>query len=319
MRKSKRETDKKVFKIISETAKQIRIPDLRKAAIKSLNTFYNKQYSILMNGLAWQLPVLTALFLLQGKALDGAVIKPTAAQKDLAFETIKGAGYDGSRQLGVPLKRFSDDYINKHVKPTLDRLISEEARDPGDMTERNTLRNRAEMEVRYHDHLDQISDYKKHGVRLVIASTHADCSDRCAKWQGLVYSLDGSSGNTSDGRSYQPLENATDVYYTTKAGKTYKNGLLGFNCRHFLVPYEHGYRFPNPNVKEERKEYAITLKQRELERNVRKWRTVAVVKKNVDRKTYLKAKQKAEEWNAEYIRFSKKNNRAYDPSRTKLI
>lgn len=99
------------------------------------------------------------------------------------------------------------------------------------------------------------SDFKSNGVKLVIASAHADCSGRCSKWQGKVYSLDGSYGTTEDGREYQPLENATDVYYTTKAGRTYKNGLLGFNCRHKL--HEFNGQQPQTISKEDRKkEYA---------------------------------------------------------------
>ena len=156
-------------------------------------------------------------------------------------------------------------------------------------------------------------------MRLVICSTHADCSERCKPWQGRVYSLDGTSGTTDDGRRFQPLENATDIYYTTKAGKTYKNGLLGFNCRHFLVPYKSGYRFPKPNAAEERREYNITQTQRRMEAEVRKWRTVAVENKDLDRERYLDARRKAIDANKAYIAYSKEHNRAYYPSRTKLI
>jgi hypothetical protein len=60
------------------------------------------------------------------------------------------------------------------------------------------------------------------------------------------------------------LETATDVYYTTRAGKVWKNGLLGFNCRHYLVAYKDGLRFPKPNPKTEAREYKITEKQGNL-------------------------------------------------------
>ena len=149
--------------------------------------------------------------------------------------------------------------------------------------------------------------------------TQADCSDRCAPWQGKVYSLDGTSGVTDDGRKFVPLEQATDHYYTTKAGKTYKNGLLGFNCRHFLIPYKKGYRFPKPNAKEERKEYEITKKQRQLERNVLKWKKEAITYKGINKDKYEFAKKKAKEWNNTYIEYSKANKRAYYSSRTKIL
>ena len=153
----------------------------------------------------------------------------------------------------------------------------------------------------------------------MICSTHADCSKRCAPWQGRVYSLDGTRGRTDDGRVYVPLEEATEIYSITKAGKRWRNGLLGFNCRHFLVEYKTGYYFPEPNAAEEKKEYMITETQRRLERNVRDWRTVAVENKGVNHDRYVEARAKAIEWNKRYIEYSRKNKRAYYPSRTKIL
>ena len=315
----KSEIDRKVFKQIAEAERQIKIPELAADVRQSLLRFYTAQYNELRRSFGWQLSVLAALFLLNGRTLTGRDIKPTRAQMERAIQTLAERGYDASRLLGAPLQKFSRDYMRDNVKPALDRLAAQQARDPGDVSGRNTLRNRAEMEVRYRAHLDGIEEMKAQGVRLVICSTHADCSERCRPWQGRVYSLDGTRGRTDDGRSYVPLEEATDIYYTTKAGKTYKNGLLGFNCRHFLVPYKSGYRFPKPNAAEERREYEITREQRRLETVVRKWRTKAVEYKNTDRENYLDARRKAIAANKAYIEYSKRHNRAYYPSRTKLI
>lgn len=315
----KAEIDRKVFEHVADAEKQIKIPELAADVRRSLLRFYTAQYQELRTSFGWQLPVLAALFLLNGRTLTGRDIKPTRAETARARQTLAEQGYDASRLIGTPLQKFSKDYMRENVKPALDRLAAQQARDPGDVSGRNTLRNRAEMEVRYQAHLDSISDFKRQGVRLVIASTHADCSERCRPWQGRVYSLDGTSGTTDDGRRYVPLEEATDIYYTTKAGKTYKNGLLGFNCRHFLVPYKSGYRFPKPNVAEERRENNVTQTQRRMEADVRKWRTVAAENKDIDRERYLDARRKAIAANKEYIAFSKKNDRAYYPSRTRLI
>ena len=46
-------------------------------------------------------------------------------------------------------------------------------------------------------------------TRLVICDTHSDCSERCSRWQGGIYSLDGTEGYTEDGKKYDPLEKAT--------------------------------------------------------------------------------------------------------------
>ncbi len=220
---------------------------------------------------------------------------------------------------GVPMQKFSKDYMEKNVKPIFDRMVKQYPKDPGDITGHNSLRNRAEMEVRYNGHLENIEVLKERGNKLVIASSHADCSPRCAKWQGRVYSLDGTYGTAPDGRKYVPLEDATDVLYATKAGKTYKNGLLGFNCRHYLVAYKDGYKFPKPNAKEEKKQYKITQKQRYLERQVRYWRNEAIQNKGVFDEYAQIAKNTAISYNHQYIAYSKANGRAYYPSRTEIL
>ena len=317
--KSKAAIDKAIFPIIRDALKEITIPSLKSAAQKSLLNFYDRQYRELLRSFGWQFSLFTAVMLLNNRTPYGAKIKATEAQRGAAVQILEGAGYTPPRVMGVPLQKFTEYYVRQNVQPALDRLAKQFALDPEDESGRNSLRNKAEMEVRFAAQREQLENFRASGVKLVICSTHADCSERCRRWQGLVYSLDGTYGMTDDGRKYQPLENATDIYYTTKAGKTYKNGLLGFNCRHFLVPYKNGYRFLKPNVAYERREYAITEEQRKLERQVRKWRTIAVEAKGQNPKRYKFAKAKAEAYNKAYIDFSMKHDRAYYPSRTKLI
>ena len=314
--------DRKIFTIIRDVTKELSIPSLRSAAEVSLLEFYNRQYAELKRSFSWQLSVIAAIALLNGLKADGTEINPTSSQRSKAWRMIENTGYKGAREMGVPMQRWSADYMRRNVKPALDRLAAQYPYDPDSVTEqehRNSLRNRAEFEVRGQSQQDMLAAFEARGVRLVICSTHADCSERCRPWQGRVYSLDGTRGRTDDGRDYVPLEEATEIYYTTKAGRRWKNGLLGFNCRHFLVEYKSGYRFPKPNVAEERKEYEITETQRRLERNVRLWRTKAVEAKGIDVETYKFARGKAIEWNKKYIDYSKKNDRAFYPSRTKLL
>lgn len=309
--------NKKVNEVIKKALAKVKIPSLRLSATKSLINFFRRQYDEIKRISPDKLLIATFLY----SYLIGER-KPTEEQKTaLRRQNISISNGRASTNLtyGVPLQKFSRDYFRDNVKPIYERLVKQYPLDPNDVSGRNSLRNLAEMEVRYQSHKDSIENLKAKGVKLVIASTHADCSERCAKWQGKVFSLDGTYGTTDDGRPYEPLENATDIYYTTKAGKTYKNGLLGFNCRHFLIPYKSGYRFPKPNANEERRQYGITLKQRELERQVRKWRTEAITLRGLNREAYLSARQKAIEWNKAYIKFSHDNGRAYYPSRTEIL
>lgn len=324
----KREIDRLVSKAINECLKDITIPDLKEVARLSLFDFYYRQYREISRIKGLYLLVLLAAIKITDSSSE--IVKNIPLSKAQSVIQQYGASvnsnffdyfedYDTAKQFGVSMQKFCKDYINDDVKPVFDRLIKQYPKDIDDVSGRNSLRNRAEMEVRYHGHIDNIDQLRQEGHKLVIASTHADCSDRCSYWQGKVYSLDGTSGTTPDGRGYQPLENATDIWYTTKAGKRYKNGLLGFNCRHYLVAYKDGYRFGKMNPQQERKEYEITKRQRELERDVRYWRTQAVTYKGTNRELYLKAYNNAIKSNKRYMDYSKANGRAYYPDRTKLI
>ena len=313
--------DEKVKKVILRALKEIKNETLRQNAKFSLVNFYNCQYAEIKRLTPVKTGFLFALMTLQGEKetpLKSALLPPKLS-KESARIFLEERGVKPVNLYGVALQKYSNDYFEKDIKPVFDNLIKQYPVDPDDIANKMSLRAKAELEVRYQHNLDMVQSLKDKGHKLVICSTHADCSDRCSPWQGRVYSLDGTSGTTDDGRKYVPLEMATDHYYTTKKGKIYKNGLLGFNCRHFLVPYKSGYHFPKPNEKEERKQYEITKKQRQLERNVLKWKKEAITYKGVNKDKYEFAKKKANEWNNAYIEYSKSNERAYYPSRTKIL
>ena len=303
-----------VQKIISDALKQIKVADLRSAAYRSLNAFAERQYSTYLRAFGSSSTFLLTLIALSDRAPN--TLEFEQAEQRLTYAA--PSTFETSAR-GIPLQMYSRDYFKQHIAPVLDDIARQEGIDPGDVEMRNSLRNRAEMEVRYARHLDEIERLRAAGVKLVTSSVHADCSDRCYKWQGRVYSLDGTSGTTEDGKPYVPIETATDVYYTTEAGKTYKNGLFGFNCRHYLITYKPGMVIPHVSRETQQKERAINTRQRELERRVREQREKALIFRNIDRQRYLRARKRAIQANKEYIQFSKDNGRAYYPSRTKLL
>lgn len=322
--------NQKIRKVITQVLKKLKYEDLKQATQISLWNFYLRQYREISRIKGEKLLVLLALLKLNDHKNEIVKNMPLSrAEQILSNSNL--VDFKPSNIYATEMRKFGEEYIRENVKPVFERLSKQYPFDPASIpsgqdliqarnTHINSLRNRAELEVRYNGHLENIRNLREQGHRLVIASTHADCSERCAKLgQGRVYSLDGTYGVTPDGRKYVPLEVATDVYYTTKAGKVWKNGLLGFNCRHYLVAYKDGFRFPKPNVAEERKQYAITEEQRHLERNVRYWRTRAIYEKGIDKKAYKKAREKAISWNNRYIEFSHNNGRAYYPSRTKIL
>lgn len=216
-------------------------------------------------------------------------------------------------ETALPLQEYHKTYIDK-VKTALNNMRQIEA----NTTSGASLRNIAEMQVRYERHINSQNELRERGENLVVCSTHANCSERCENWQGGYYTLDGTT-QTVDGKEFIPLETATNVFVTTKAGKVYKNGLFGFNCRHYLLPYRNEMLIPHTTAEEIDKERNIDKRMRQLERNVRQWREEAVLNKGVDKRRYLKSREKAIEWNKRYIEFAKTNERAYYPDRTKII
>ena len=297
---TKEEISKRVNKLIDTAKIKLSNKTLIEVVPYALLIFANKVYQELNNSFGFNGVSAYKKITLANEIKIG--------QKSVDFTT---------RQMGIPTQKYAKQYM-QDVADAMRKLSSIEAIDPEDESGRNSLRNKAEMEVRYQSHLDEIAELKRKGIRLVVSSVHADCSDRCFPFQGNIYSLDGTSG-TVDGRSFEPLERATDVYYITKRGKAYKNGLLGFNCRHKLYEYRRGMEITHVNKSTQKKENAINTKQRVMEAQVRKYREEALALKNIDREAYLKARQKAIDYNKAYQTFSHSNGRAYYPDRVKVF
>lgn len=325
---SRQETDKKVFHIIQAALAQITIPALKNATFRSLSAFYTKQRQLAAQIPPRSLFLFLCLLKLGERNLPAEKHSPYTAKISLstARRTITESipDYilprdDSVDSLGLWARKYHVDYYKENMLPTFNRMASEEALDPDSekyWEKRSTLRNRAEREVRYQGHVDQLNDFNARGVKLVIVSAHADCSERCWQWQGRVYSLDGTSGVTSDGRRYVPIENATDIW---DKNHKWKNGLFGFNCRHYMVEYKDGYAFPMASRAKEEREYKVTQKQRYMERQVRHWRTEAEMAKGVNKERYEEARRKVKRYEGRYIEYSHKHNRPYYNTRTRII
>ncbi|MBQ2324750.1 MAG: hypothetical protein II377_00730 [Clostridia bacterium] len=216
----------------------------------------------------------------------------------------------------------------KKVEELTKELVTRGAKE--DYTTNVSLRNIAEMTVRYEHQVNMIDEKRQSGVKLVYILPHANCSKRCEKYQvggslhpSGLYSLDGSVGVTKEGVKYRPLEFATDNpidRYTTKAGITYQNGCLtGFNCRHTLGDYKPGAKPITIPEKVIAKRREIEQKQREYERQIREYKKASIALKDIDAKKAKKMRKLAIETNAKYKAFSRKHNVAYFPDRTKLL
>lgn len=213
--------------------------------------------------------------------------------------------------LGVPNREW-DKIYGERVEKELNRLCNEDAQEDG-----FSLRNKAEINVRDAKHKQQIQDFMNRGINLVICSSHSNCSKRCEHWQGKYYTLD-NSYREQDGIQFQPLQRAVDIWYQAKNGSWYRNGLFGFNCRHYLIPYEKGKKVVPQSAELVEKQRELDKKQRELERLVRNWEARVEIYYGVDEKEYAKAFLNARKWRAYYEQWCKANQRPVMPSRLKI-
>lgn len=215
-----------------------------------------------------------------------------------------------------PLNEFTETYAKK-VEKTFRELADSEAKDS--YSSNVSLRNVAEMHVRNERQREQLRALVEQGEDLVWISTHGNCSERCEPWQGKLYSISGRSGKI-DGKEFRPLSDATDIYYTTKSGKTYKNGCIsGFGCRHFLIPYREGngpIRIPAETIEKERD---IEKTQRYLERETRRAKKLSIGLKEINSVEAAKQRKKAKELYKKYVDYSNANKVAFYPWRCKVF
>lgn len=209
------------------------------------------------------------------------------------------------------------DYQRKVRKALLD-IIHLEAKP--DYDARVNLRNIAEMTVRYEEQMRRLNNLSQKGVRLVWIEPHANCSERCAPWQGRLYSLDHTTGTTEDGERFEPLENAMNVETVTKRGKVYKNGCItGYNCRHKLSPYKPGQKpveIPAAVIDKQRR---IEAEQRAMERQLRVYKEAAYLHGGFELKRAADCRKKARELSAKYKAFCIKNEIPFVRERTRIL
>ena len=141
-----------------------------------------------------------------------------------------------------------------------------------------SISNMAEIETRY----KMISeDMKRQGVNLndfVVASSHADASERCSHWQGKIFLVDLDVNSRPFGE-YNPKNPPKPTPIGKIDGKDYyslleacNNGFLSYNCQHRLIKYYTGIQpiqYPKSLVQVKRD---LTIRQRQMENTIRHWK-----------------------------------------------
>ena len=143
------------------------------------------------------------------------------------------------------------------------------------------LWQKAELDIRYNNQMEQLDKLKSENVEYAWISSHPDCSKRCEKFQGKLVSLKKHAENPqkivrksdySDLRveSYRVeklngywVYSLPDIMATETPGGYNNMIYCGFNCRHHLIPYIEGIKPTNEYSKKQ------VAKQREIEQRIR--------------------------------------------------
>lgn len=161
-----------------------------------------------------------------------------------------------------------------------------------------SIRNMAEIKTRYDLINEDLKKLKDKGSRFVIATAHANASERCSWWQGKIFEIDidittRKMGQYPGSKPEQTIMGFIDgkPYYSLK--EACENGFLSFNCQHRVVAYYKGVHVPKFNIIEVKKRRDIAQKQRYLENRIRqeKSRQILAISPEERKKAQEKSKQ----------------------------
>ena len=215
---------------------------------------------------------------------------------------------------------FIEDY-QKRVNQEITKIASSNVVLRDSLNRHLSVRNLAEMQVRYEEQVKDIDRLNKNGVEFVYASSHANASKRCQPWQGKLFKLDLKSFEGKPGEydpTYTPKVKGTidgkDYYSLADA---FNHGFLGYNCRHHLIAYKKGMTPPKQyEARKIENERNKELNIRQMERQIRTAKRKAMLASNKEeRKKWTEASKALQDT---YWDYCKKNNYAVAEWRTRI-
>lgn len=322
--KPKRELRIRIQGIVEEVAKKIP-SDLKdkelylKSITQTAEKLIRKYYDPIVRTATFM-----ALMLLHSGITRKKLEKPVEVAKMLEtlkprqIETVNNYIKTQKRDLKLETKATPnvDSYI-QNLKKSLEGISRTEMRasEPG----KNPISNwqRAELDLRHEKQLDMINELKESGVRYAWTSSHPDCSKRCEPWQGKLFDLKAEHSELSHFRMKEKLDGHTVYCFKEVTSQKDKYGyenniIVGFNCRHRLIPYS-GHEYPPEayDKKEVELEREINAKLREYETRIRKLKRDAILYKDTDKMLSLKCSKEAKRLTAEYKAFAEKHGFAW--------
>lgn len=190
-----------------------------------------------------------------------------------------------------------------------------------------SIRNKAEMAVRYDAMKEELKELVADKEQYVIVSQHADASLRCSPLQGRLYKLDVNPEDhikvvlsSKELGSKKPKEIGKvdgNPYYSLKEAMSY--GLFSYNCRHRFIKYIPGqkitpqYQYDSKAAEAKRE---IDTNMRTLERQIRMLKEREVLSLDAkERKAYIKASKQAQ---AKYRAYAQKHGRVINEWRCSI-
>ena len=200
-----------------------------------------------------------------------------------------------------------------------------------------SIRNMAEIETRYKMINEDMTRQGMGYGSYVVASSHADASQRCSFWQAKIYLVDLDVESRPFGEYRGGTPNQTILGYID--GKPYyslkqacENGFLSYNCQHRLIKYYKKIKpieYPMVLVNKARD---LTIRQRQMENTIRHWKRkerLSDRKLKVNRTNPLTGEQEqfteyewnvlnSKLWQEKYSQFSKDNGLPIYEWRTRI-
>lgn len=182
---------------------------------------------------------------------------------------------------------------------------------------------KAELDLRHEHQQKMIDDLVGNGVRYAWTSSHPDCSKRCEHWQGKLFDLQSDKSELSNHRMKQKKDGHTVYCFKEIIDKVDKYGyhnniIVGFNCRHRLVPYTSNSTVPNDYTKGQvEKNRKINARLRDMERAIRKLKQEINLIKEIDAKKAKQLKIRCKELIEQYKAYAEENGYAWYEYRIK--
>ncbi len=217
---------------------------------------------------------------------------------------------------------FIEDY-QKRVNQEIMRIASQNVVLVNRKGRAISARNLAEMQVRFEEQVKDMERLKEKGAKFVVATSHANASERCQPWQGKIFELDAKVGDVTIGKEIQhgeptPKGKMPDGknYYSLKEAMTH--GFLGYNCRHRLILYKPGMIMPKEyTANQVSKERSIETTARSLERQIRVAKKRALL--SSDKEERKKFREKSKKLQDVYWQYCKEHDYPVAEWRTRVV